>query len=53
MTEDKIKILAVMHYTDEILELIENQIKNNENTLTQSDLQGAIQAIITKIINEK
>lgn len=36
-------------YENEILELIENQLRNDENSLTQSDLQGVVQALVMKI----
>jgi hypothetical protein len=36
-------------YENEILELIELQVKNDDSSLTQSDLQGAVQALVMKI----
>ena len=53
MTELQIKTLAIMHYADKILELVDNQLRNDNETLTRSDLQGAIQAIVINIFNEK
>lgn len=46
------QILKNSKYEDEILELIENQVRNDENTLTQSDLQGVVSALVLKIQRE-
>ena len=51
--QDKDFILKVMGYEDEILELIELQMRNDDNSLTQSDLQGALMAIVMRIMNER
>ena len=42
-----------MKYSDRILELIELQVRNDENSLTQSDLQGAVDAIVHSIMLRK
>lgn len=39
-------------YSNEILEVIELQLRNNEDSLTQSDLQGRVDAIVMNILNE-
>ena len=52
MNEPEQKILEIMKlssYEDEILDLIEIQLLDNENSLTQSDLQGAVGALVRKI----
>jgi len=46
------ELKQVMKYSDEILELIELQVRNNNNTLTTSDLQGVVDALVHKIIIE-
>jgi len=47
------KELAIQFkYENEILELIENQMRNDENSLTQSDVQGRVSAIVMSIISE-
>jgi hypothetical protein len=40
--------LLVSKYEDEILEVVDNQ-----DEFTRSDLQGAIEAIVLKILNER
>ena len=46
------QILKNSEYEDEILELIETQLRNDESSLTQSDLQGVVSAIVLKIQRE-
>ena len=41
-----------MKYSDEILMLIDDQLRNDENTLTRSDLQSAVDALMHKIMRE-
>ena len=45
--KSKKQILKEMAYCDELLEIIDNQ-----DEFTRSDLQGAVQAIVHKIILE-
>jgi hypothetical protein len=45
------QVLDEQKYIDKILELIETQVKNDDNSLTQSDLQGAVGAIVHKIMS--
>lgn len=40
-------------FENEILELIENQLRNDEYTLTQSDLQGVVMALVEAIKEDK
>ncbi len=42
-----------MNYSDKILELVENQVRNDENSLTQSDLQGATEALVMNILHDR
>ncbi len=46
----KEKITARNKFENAILELLENQLRNDENSLTQSDLQGCVSAIVNNII---
>ena len=39
-------VIELNKYESKILELVENQLRNDDNSLTQSDLQGAISAVI-------
>ncbi len=39
-------------YENEVLELIENQVSTDGRDLTQSDLQGRITVIVTKLMKE-
>ena len=48
---NKQQVIARNKFDNEILELIENQLRNDEDTLTQSDLQGRVSAIVNEIIN--
>lgn len=50
MTVDQ--IIKNNEYENEILELIETQVRNDENSLTQSDLQGVVSALVMKIQRE-
>lgn len=50
MTVDQ--IIKNNEYENEILELIETQLKNDENSLTQSDLQGVVSALVMEIQRE-
>ena len=47
------QVLRIHKYSDQILELIENQLRNDETSLTQSDLQGAVDAIVMAILHER
>jgi len=48
------KELAIQFkYENEILELIENQMRSDENSLTQSDVQGRVSAIVMSLLSEK
>ena len=49
----KQEMLLIMKFEDEILDIIEIQLRNDENSLTQSDLQGVVGAIVMNIINSK
>ncbi len=42
-----------MKYSYRILELVENQVRNDENSLTQSDLHGAIEALVMNILHDR
>ncbi len=46
MPEEKLRL--VMHYSSDLLEVIEHL-----DEFTQSDLQGAVQAIVMRILNER
>ncbi len=41
-----IKTRTVFELSNRILELVENQVRNDDNSLTQSDLQGVADVII-------
>lgn len=43
------QILKNNEYENEILELINTQIRNDESSLTQSDLQAVIASLVIKI----
>ena len=43
---DKQELLFIMDKANDILDLIENQLRNDKDSLTQSDLQGAIDAVL-------
>ena len=47
------KVLRIHRYSNEILELIEQQLRNDEDSLTQSDLQGVVDAIVMRILAER
>ena len=49
---DTQKLQLVMRYSDRILELAEDQRRGDEDSMTQSDLQGATEAIVLSIIFE-
>lgn len=49
MTEIE-KVFLVSKFQDEILELVEDQLRNDADTLTQSDLQGRAGAIVMTIL---
>jgi hypothetical protein len=46
------QILKNSIHESAILELIENQVRNDENSLTQSDLQGRVSALVLNIVND-
>jgi hypothetical protein len=46
MTDEQRKLFK---FEDGILELIENQLRNDADTLTQSDLQGAVSALVRNV----
>ena len=46
------QIILNIKYENEILELIERQLRDAENSLTQSDLQGRVSAIVLTIQRE-
>lgn len=46
MPEEKLRL--VMQYSSDLLEVIEHS-----DEFTQSDLQGAVQAIVMRILNER
>ena len=46
------ELRKVMGYSNEILVLIDDQLRNDGNTLTRSDLQGAVDALVHKIMQE-
>ena len=46
MSEEKLRL--VMQYSSDLLEVIEHA-----DEFTQSDLQGAVQAIVMRILNER
>lgn len=48
MTIQQLKQVQV--YSNEILEIIETQVRNDENSMTYSDLQGVIDALVYKIM---
>ncbi len=50
MTEEERK---KFQYTDDILKLVDNQLQNDTDTLTRSDLQGVVTAVVNKIYNHK
>lgn len=50
MTDRERRMFA---FEDRILELIENQLRNDDQTLTQSDLQGAVGALVMRIMGEE
>jgi hypothetical protein len=43
----------LFEFEDRILELIESQLRNDGDTLTQSDLQGAVSALVRTIYNAR
>lgn len=45
--KDKREILAILKYSDLILEIIDSQ-----EELTRGDLQGCIEAVVMNIIND-
>ena len=47
MLSEKEKIC--FSFEDDILELIENQLRDNNDTLTRSDLQGVVSVLVKKI----
>ena len=42
----KEEMLFISEQSNKILEILEDQLRNDESSLTQSDLQGAIDAVI-------
>jgi hypothetical protein len=48
----KERVLLINKYSNQVLELIEKQMRNDEDSLTQSDLQGAVDAIVMNILTE-
>ena len=51
MTNQFEKNLALTsEHTDKILEIIHTQMRNDENSLTDSDLQGVIQALSISLV---
>ena len=47
------ELLLVHTYANEILELIERQVRNDADSLTQSDLQGVVDAMVMRILAER
>ena len=39
-------------YENKLLELIQNQVNNNENSLDNSDLQGVVNVMVRNLIGE-
>lgn len=39
-------------FENEILELINDQLRNDEDSLTQSDLQGVVTALVNRILEK-
>jgi hypothetical protein len=50
--DKRTEILILNRFENEILELIEYQLRNDDHTLTQSDLQGRLGAIVQSIWRE-
>ena len=46
------EVLRIHRYANEILELIEQQLRNDEGSLTQSDLQAVVDALVMRILAE-
>lgn len=46
------KDTLLLRHSDKVLELVETQSRQDENSLTQSDLQGASEAIMNIAISE-
>ena len=47
------EVLLINKYSNEILELIEQQLRDDEDSLTQSDLQGVTNALVMRILAER
>ena len=47
------EVLRIHRYSNEILELIEQQLRNDADSLTQSDLQAVVDAIVMRILAER
>ena len=45
-----INTMLTSRYEDEILELIENQVRDDGHDLTQSDLQGRVTMLVNQIM---
>ena len=48
MTDEQRKLFK---FEDDILALIEKQLRGDANSLTQSDLQGAVSALVRNVYN--
>lgn len=48
MTDEQRKLFK---FEDDILALIEKQLRDDANSLTQSDLQGAVSALVRNVYN--
>jgi hypothetical protein len=46
------ELALIDHYENQILELMERQFRDDEHSLTQSDLQGVVGAIVRNILAE-
>ena len=46
------ELALIDEYENQILELIERQLRNDESSLTQSDLRGVVGALVMNILAE-
>lgn len=44
--------IETIEFENEILDLIEIQVKNDNDSLTQSDLQGVVTILVNKILDK-
>jgi hypothetical protein len=50
-TKQEVKAMKVMKWSDKILEIIDCQLRNDDNTMVRGDLQAVVEAVVMNIMD--